>query len=64
MMKSAFCVADWQFLRAPATVKLSQDVQCGIGVVGGDPSPWMSTLLEVPSVGQRTDRDGEITHTN
>ena len=64
MMKSAFRVADWQFHRPPETVKLSRGVQWGVGEVGGDPSPWRSTSLEAPSVGERTDRDGEITHTN
>ena len=29
-----------------------------------DPSLWRSTSLEAPSVGKRTDRDGEITHIN
>ena len=61
-MKSAFCVADWQFHRPPCEVVTG--VQWGVGEVGGDPSPWRSMLLEAPSVGERTDRDGEITQTN
>ena len=63
-MKSAFRVADWQFHRPPATVKLSRESSGGVGEVGGDPSPCRSTSLETPSVGERTDRDGEIAHTN
>ena len=66
-MKSAFCVTDWQFHRPTATVKLSQEVSGGHGEVGGDPSPWRCTLLEVHIAGsafcRAENRDGELTHT-